>query len=228
MKNAEGQGIVLVMIWAVVAVALSILVEARGSQATGLMPFTGEVKTQLSTTNAVRAATIDALDQGSEKITEANWRHHPKIMAIRNMVQSIDAAVKKGSFRTSQRRFAYCDEGFESLRRMAVDSKGVVRRYEVQGSFDDIPLTWQHYYDEAGVLRFVFIFGGPVNSKKIENRIYLDETGRRIWENHRIEPEKVGLSAFLEQGVYSTGAAKAFADASPCRELRPRIRGRRS
>jgi hypothetical protein len=167
----------------------------------------------------------EPLGQDNE-ITESNWRRHPKILAIRNTVQSVDAAVKKGILKTSQRRFEYCDEGFELLRRMAVNPKGVVRRYEVHGSFDDIPLTWQHYYDEAGVLRFVFIFGGPVNGKKIENRIYLDETGKRMWEDHRIEPEKVGLSAFLDQGVCSTDVTKAFADPSPCREIKPKSRHR--
>jgi hypothetical protein len=168
--------------------------------------------------------------QDTEAITEANWQQHPKIRAIRKMVASVDAGVKRGTFKTSQRRFDVdnCNDGSESLRRMAVDSKGIVRRYKTRGGTEDYLLTFQHYYDEAGRLRFVYIIGGAVNGTRIQHRIYFDEAGKRIWEAHKQLSGlgKTGFSDFPDDQLSISNPAKDFAAASPCPELKPRPRHR--
>ena len=234
MKNAEREGIVLVIIWAVVAVALSFLAEARGNQTTDPMPLTQDANVQLSTTtvgyNIVGAARTDTLDQRAEEITEANWQQHPKIRTIRNMVSSVDAGLKKGIFKTSQRKFDWCDEGYEVLRRMDVDARGIVRRYEMQGGTEDHARTYQYYYDESARLRFVFISGGATNGTVIQHRIYFDEKGKRIWEAHKLVegPGYPGLChhCFPDEELQMSDPDKAFAAATPCPEIKPKSRRR--
>lgn len=60
--------------------------------------------------------------QECERVTQANWQRHPKIKAVRQLVQSVNAAVKKSSFKTSRRQFEYCEPYEDTLRQMAVDS----------------------------------------------------------------------------------------------------------
>src|ERR1041385_6924121 len=119
-----------------------------------------------------------------EKITASNWQRHPKILQVRAVVNSIDAGIKKGSFKVSKREFEYCDSYEDTMRKMAVDSKGVVRRYENEAGSDDSMLTWQNYYDQLGHLPFVFISGGAANGAQLEYRIYFDGRGKRLWEEH--------------------------------------------
>src|ERR1041384_4442170 len=105
-----------------------------------------------------------------EKITASNWQRHPKILQVRAVVNSIDAGIKKGTFKVSKREFEYCDSYEDTMRKMAVDSKGVVRRYENEAGSDDSMLTWRHYYDQFGRLRFVFITGGAPAAPPLEKR----------------------------------------------------------
>lgn len=109
---------------------------------------------------------------------------------------------------------------------MAVDSKGIVRRYERQAGTEDYLLTFQHYYDESGRLRFVYIIGGAVNGTRIHHRIYFDEAGKRIWEAHKQlkGPGKVGLFDFPDDQLAISKPAEDFAAASPCPEKKPRFR----
>lgn len=74
----------------------------------------------------IDVADARAPDQGAEAITEKNWHQHLKIRAIRQIVSSVNAGLKKGTFKTSERRFEYCDDQHFTLRRIACDSKGVV------------------------------------------------------------------------------------------------------
>jgi hypothetical protein len=169
-----------------------------------------------------------------EKITASNWQRHPKILQVRAIVNSVDASIKKGSFKVSKREFEYCESYEDTLRRMAVDSKGVVRRYENEAGSDDSALTWRHYYDELGRLRFVFITGGAANGAQLEHRIYLDEDGKRLWEEHKyvkgpgytwpeVWPEEQNDEA---RPIQKSEPAKAFAAKSPCEEKKPRYRTR--
>jgi hypothetical protein len=161
-----------------------------------------------------------------EKITASNWQHHPKILQVRAIVSSIDAAVKKGSFKISKREFEYCESYEDTMRKMAVDSKGVVRRYENEAGSDDSMLTWRHYYDQLGHLRFVFITGGAANGAQLEHRIYFDESGKRLWEEHKyVEGPGYTWPEVWPEGqndearpVQKSEPAKAFAAKSPCEE----------
>ena len=161
-----------------------------------------------------------------EKITASNWQRHPKILQVRAIVNSIDASIKKGSFKISKREFEYCESYEDTLRKMAVDSKGVVRRYENEAGSDDSALTWRHYYDQLGHLRFVFITGGAANGAQLEHRIYFDESGKRLWEDHKyikgpgytwpeVWPEEQNDEA---RPIQKSEPAKAFAAKSPCEE----------
>lgn len=161
-----------------------------------------------------------------EKITASNWQRHPKILQVRAIVNSIDTGIKKGSFKTSKREFEYCESYEDTMRKMAVDSKGVVRRYENEAGSDDSMLTWRHYYDQLGRLRFVFITGGAANGAQLEHRIYFDESGKRLWEEHKyvkgpgytwpeVWPEEQNDEA---RPIQKFEPAKAFAAKSQCDE----------
>jgi hypothetical protein len=173
--------------------------------------------------------------QESEVLTSANWQQHPKIKAVRSLVESINAGLKKGIFRISVRKFQYCESYEDVLRKLALDSRGVGRFYQAEAGSDDSALTWQHYYDESGRLRFVFIFGGAVNGSRLEHRIYFDETGKRLWEEHKylegpgytfpeVWPEEKNDEA---RPIQKFSPAKAFAAKSQCREIRSRRTSRR-
>ena len=161
-----------------------------------------------------------------EKITASNWQRHPKIIQVRAIVDSINAGIRKGAFKISKREFEYCESYEDTMRKMAVDSKGVVRRYENEAGSDDSMLTWQHYYDQLGRLRFVFISGGAANGAQLEHRIYFDEDGKRLWEEHKyvkgpgytwpeVWPEEQNDEA---KPIQKFEPAKAFAAKSQCEE----------
>ena len=165
-----------------------------------------------------------------EKIDASNWQNHPKIRAVRSIVESVNAGLKNRVFKISTRKFEYCESYEDTMRQMAVDRKGIVRRYENQAGSDDSALTWQHYYDEVGRLRFVFISGGAVNGSQLEHRIYFDESGKRLWEEHKyvkgpgytfpeVWPETENDQA---RPIQKSDPAKAFAAASPCPEINSR------
>ena len=110
-----------------------------------------------------------------------------------------------------------------------MDSKGVVRRYEKQGGSDDSALTWQHYYDKAARLRFVLITGGATNGAQLEHRIYFDESGKRIWEEHKYlkGPEYFFPEVWPEEQkpgqappIQKSDPATAFRAKSPCPEIK--------
>ena len=168
------------------------------------------------------------LAQGTQPITKANWQQHPKIEAVRSIVESVNAGLKRGAFNISVRKFEYCESYEDTLRKIVVDSKGIVRRYENEAGSDDSALRWQHYYDQSGRLRFVFISGGAVNGSQLEHRVYFDENGNRVWEEHKylkgpgytfpeVWPEEKNDRA---RPIQKSDPAKAFAATSPCPEIK--------
>ena len=171
-------------------------------------------------------AFTSALSQESETITATNWRQHPKVKAVRDLVASVDAGIKKGVFKSSTRRFEYCEPYEDTLRKRVVDSRGVVRRYDREGGSDDSSLTLRHYYDPQGRLRFVFITGGAVNGASLEHRIYFDENAERIWEEHKYVkgPEYTFPEVWPDEQLQKSDPAKAFAAVSPCKETKARSR----
>jgi hypothetical protein len=166
--------------------------------------------------------------QGGEEITKANWQQHPKIRAIRAVVELVKAGLSKGAFKRSKREFEYCQSYEDTSREMAVDSRGVVRWYKKQGGSDDSALTFEHYYDEEGRLCFVFISGGAANGSDLEHRIYFDEKGQRIWEAHHYikGPGYTFPEVWPDENLQKSDGARAFAATSPCPERKPKARRR--
>lgn len=162
-------------------------------------------------------------------ITKANWQQHPKIKAVRAVVAAVDADSTKGLYKVSKRMFDYCEPYADTVRLMAADSSGMVRRYEKEAGSEDSSLAWKHYYDEGGHLRFVFIKGGAVNGSELEHRIYFDEAGRRIWEDHKYTkgPGYTFPEVWPDEELQSADPAKAFAASSPCPEIQSRGRRRK-
>jgi len=171
-------------------------------------------------------AFTSALSQESETITATNWRQHPRVKAVRDLVASVDAGIKKGVFKSSTRRFEYCEPYEDTVRRRVVDSRGVVRRYDRDGGSEDSALTLRHYYDSQGRLRFVFITGGAVNGASLEHRIYFDENAQRIWEEHKYVkgPKYTFPEVWPDEQLQKSDPAKAFAAVSPCKETKARSR----
>jgi hypothetical protein len=159
-------------------------------------------------------------------ITKANWTQHPKIKAVRAIVAAVDAGVTKKTLTVSARKFEYCEPYEDTLRKKAVDGRGLVRMYEKQGGSDDSSLTWKHFYDESGRLRFVFITGGAVNGAQLEHRIFFDADGKRIWEEHKYVkgPEYTFPEIWPDDQLQLHDPAGAFAAKSPCPVAKPKGR----
>ena len=180
------------------------------------------------------AADSHAPDQVAEAITEKNRQQHPKIRAIRRIVSSVNAGLKTGTFKTSERRFEYCDDQHFTLRRIARDSKGVVAWYEDYSEGEDASRDFYYYYDRAGRLRFVFAFARAANGTREQLHIYFDETGKLLWKTDKLLKGwgcPGCFSAYSESDeALAFDPAKAFAKDVGCKEIKPtpRQRGRKA
>ena len=119
------------------------------------------------------------------EITEANWQRNPQIMAIRGIVGPINAGLKSGAYKTSEREFKNCENAFLLVRRIVRDSAGAIAWYENYSEGEDATWDFQYYYDRAGRLRFVFAMARSTNGTREQLRIYFDETGKRLWKNDK-------------------------------------------
>jgi hypothetical protein len=155
-------------------------------------------------------------------VTKANWQRHPKIKAIRALVQSVKNDISRRSLTTKKRVFEYCEPYEDTARVIGTDSRGRVRFYQKEGGSEDSALKWEHYYDVAGRLRFVFITGGAVNGTQLEHRIYFDEQGKRVWEERTFKkgPGYTFPEVWPEEQLQLTGAGEKFSSKSPCPEVR--------
>src|SRR3954466_11662557 len=61
--------------------------------------------------------------QETDEITKANWQQHPKIKAIRAIVQSVKMGLSSKSFTIKKRAFEYCEPYEDTARTVATDSK---------------------------------------------------------------------------------------------------------
>jgi hypothetical protein len=155
-------------------------------------------------------------------ITKANWRQHPKIKEVRAIVQGVKASMTGKSLMVRKRTFEYC-ESYEDVERLiASDSRGRVRFYQSDAGSDDSALKTEHYYDEAGRLRFVFISGGAVNGSHLEHRIYFDGAGKRLWEEHTYTegPGYTFPEIWPDERLQINNPARKFASKSPCPEVK--------
>jgi hypothetical protein len=160
------------------------------------------------------------------KISGTNWQQHPQIREVRAIVNLINAGLSQRTLKVSERKFEYEEPYEDTLRRMAVDSRGIVRMYEKQAGSDDSALTWKHYYDEAGRLRFVLITGGAANGSQLEHRIYFDEGGKRLWEDHKYVkgPGYTFPQVWPDEQLQTKDPASAFAASSNGSELKAKKR----
>jgi hypothetical protein len=179
---------------------------------------------------AMRSSDSLSQEAGGE-ITKANWQQHPKIKEVRAIVQAVKMGMSRKSFTIRRRAFEYCEPYEDVERLIASDSRGRVRFYLNDAGSDDSALKTEHYYDEAGRLRFVFINGGAVNGSHLEHRIYFDEAGKRLWEEHTYTkgPGYTFPEVWPDEQLQINNPAAKFASMSPCPEVkRPKTgKGRR-
>ena len=163
-----------------------------------------------------------SLQESGGEITKANWQQHPKIKAIRAIVQSVKTGMSRKSLTTKKRVFEYCEPGEDTLRMIATDKRGRARFYQNEGGSEDSSLKREHYYDETGRLRFVFITGGAVNGSELEHRIYFDEAGKRIWEEQTYKkgPGYTFPAIWPDDQLQIADAAGKFSLKSPCPEAK--------
>lgn len=121
----------------------------------------------------------------SSEIPKANWQRHPKIVAIRKIVRSIDAGLKTHTFKTAERKFNCEEVPYFTLQRIARNSKGAVAWYEEYSEGEDSSWDYFHYYDQAGRLRFVLIKDYVANGTREEFRVYFDESGKLVWQSRK-------------------------------------------
>lgn len=164
----------------------------------------------------------------NDEVTKENRQRHPKIKAVQAVVQTVKDGLSRKSFRARTRRFEYCEPYEDSLRTLAIDGRGRVRYYEKQGGSDDSALKWEHYYDEAGRLRFVLITGGAANGAELEHRIYFDEDGKRIYEEQKYTKGEgyTFPTVWPAEQLNIRNVSAAFAAKSPCPEKKAKGKGR--
>ena len=165
---------------------------------------------------------VQGQTDGTDKLTSANWREHPKIEAVREIVRTVNEGWEKREFKTTSRNLEGCGDTFTQFRRLTVDSKGIVRRYEMQFTAEDSGGTEQYYFDDAGQLRFVLIEGSAGNGSRLRHRIYFDENGKRLWEEHSVKggPGHYWPQKWPDDQLHKTDAAKAFARTGGCTEVK--------
>jgi len=172
--------------------------------------------------SAVESPRVSSKQDTGGEITKANWQQHPKIKAIRTIVQSVKTGMTRKSFVIRKRTFEYCEPGEDTLRMLALDSRSRARFYQAEGGSDDSSLKFEHYYDDSGRLRFVFITGGAVNGSELEHRIYFDETGKRIWEEQTFKkgPGYTWPEVWPDDQLQINDPAAKFTSRSPCDEVK--------
>jgi hypothetical protein len=172
---------------------------------------------------AIESPRVSAKQETGGEITKANWQQHPKIKAIRSIVQSVKTGITSKKLTSKKRTFEYCEPYADTVRLVATDSSGRPRFYQAEGGSEDSSLKFEHYYDERGRLRFVFITGGAVNGSELEHRIYFDETGKRIWEEQTFKkgPGYTWPEVWPEDQLQISDPGAKFTATSQCPEIKP-------
>ena len=164
----------------------------------------------------------------ADEVTKDNWRQHPKIKEVRGIYEEVKAGLGRKSLMVKKRSFEYCEPYEDSVRVIGTDARGRVRFYQKEGGSDDSALKFEHYYDETGRLRFVFITGGAVSGSTLEHRIYFDADGKRIWEERTsTAPGYTWPEVWPDEELQTGDPAAKFSSDSPCPEIKARARGRR-
>jgi hypothetical protein len=136
----------------------------------------------------VLLVTLPAAIGAQTPITARNWKTHPDIVAVRSIFDSTEALIARKRLTESRVHIPYCDEEHEGGddRVLYVDPNGRALKFSNGRGTGDHDLSMDWYYDTRGALRFVFVQGGATNGTEIENRIYFDAKGRRLWQDYRV------------------------------------------
>ena len=168
---------------------------------------------------------LDATAQ-SQEINDKNWQKHPTIIAIRRIVNSANAEVRSGAFKTEHR---ICEEGWFSRLRIARDSKGTIRWYQHYQEGEDSSWDDNFYYDDAGRLRFVLMTSYAANGTREQHRAYFDESGRLLYHGRRLLK---GAGYFgppvedLKELVHMDPKKDFAKEAQRCKEVKPSAKHR--
>jgi predicted SPOUT superfamily RNA methylase MTH1 len=169
---------------------------------------------------------ISATAQSENEVNDKNWQNHPKIVAIRRIVNSANAEVRRGAFQTEHR---ICEEGWFSRLRIARDSKATVRWYQHYQEGEDSSWDNNFYYDDAGHLRFVLMTSYAINGTREQHRAYFDESGRLIYHGRRLLKGAGYFGPQIEdlKELVNMDPAKDFAkEAQGCKEVKPSAKRR--
>ena len=169
---------------------------------------------------------ISATAQSEGEINDKNWQNHPKIIAIRRIVNSTNAEVGRGAFETEHR---ICEEGWFSRLRIARDSKTTVRWYQHYQEGEDSSWDNNFYYDDAGRLRFVLMTTYAANGTREQHRAYFDESGRLVYHGRRLLKGGGYFGPSVEdlKELVHKDPKKDFAEeAQGCKEVKPSAKHR--
>lgn len=131
---------------------------------------------------------LSAAPGSEQKITEENWKRHPKIVEVRKLYSEIQSQLqhKKLSFyKKSYTRFSRECRGIYPVEYVGIakDGLGRVRMFVfAQRISDEALLTIWQYYDKDGHLRFVDRTNQLAGFVPTEDRIYLTREGRAFWD----------------------------------------------
>ena len=109
-----------------------------------------------------------------------------EITESRRVYKTVRSLLDRGALVLRVRNFDYCKPYEDSSRSIYSSKSGVVRLYQHEAGSEDFLLTWNHYYDDLGRLRFVLITGGAVNGTHIEHRIWLAPDGSKLRELQKL------------------------------------------
>ena len=168
----------------------------------------------------------DSPAQSEEEGAGKNWRQHPKIIPIRKLVNSINAGLQRGTFKTAQRKFNCEEVPYFTLLRIARNAKGAVTWYENYQEGEDSSWDYFHYYDQTGRLSFVLIKDYAANGSREEFRFYFDESGKLIRKSRKLLKGPGYFSPQDVEELVKLDPAKEF-EAQPaknagCKEVGPR------
>jgi len=163
---------------------------------------------------------LNTTDQSEVEINDRNWQKNAKIVAIRKIVNSDNAEVRNGAFKTEHR---ICEEGWFSRLRIARDSKGTVRWYQHYQEGEDSSWDDNYYYDDAGRLRFVLMTSYAANGTREQHRAYFDESGGLLYHGRRLlkGPGYFGPPVEDLKELVKMDPKKDFAEATQgCKEVK--------
>ena len=219
----------MVLIWTILAVAVSILGVAQGSQTQNngvVIGPSNPITNTKSESTMSSEPTVEGRPRQTGEITQANWQRDPRILDIQKIVGSVNAGLKLHTFKSAERKYNCEKVPYFTLMKIARDSKGSVTWYENYTEGEDSSWDDHYYYDNANHLRFVLMSCAAANGTREEHRLYYDENGKLIWRSKKLLK---GPGYFGPQNVeelVKMDPAKDFAESleEGCKEIKKTTR----